>query len=740
MLSPNKRESPSRDGGNPPNSNYGEYAYSQGYGYGYGGGGAQRGFGDYFLVIRERFWTIFLVFLVIFSLVLVFTLTRIPAFQASARVQVFHRDPVAQQVQAQGSDAGEATAIGSVEDLNTQVQILESESIAMRVAEDLKDEDLRNFLAPYQRKGRPSPSAFAIIFANRKIVLQRLSLIIEVRYSHPDRIIAAKIANLLVDEYISYNQRLRVDEAMKAVENLKVQADIQEKRVKDLANSLLAYRQKNNMVSLDERKDIVTDKLKTLNNYVTETSAKLQNAEVLWKQVQERSDDPTRLLDLDFIASQPLIGRLQQEIASRKIAVAELSQHYRDKYPNMIEARQSLEETQSELKRALVGALVQIQDKYQTAKRDFDAAHMALASQEAQSLELDSYGVAYSNLERDYHINEQLLEGILARMRESAVTSDVQTEGAHIVDQAMPPAKPFSPKVLLNLSLGAVGGLGLGLAAGFFIAFVDDRVKTTYDIESVVGLPVIGILPLIKERLKSEERATIAATNASAQTAEAFRTIHAALRLKEESKNAKCIAITSTIPGEGKSFITTNMALTFAAHGERVVIVDCDLRRPNIHKLLNLENVKGTIDLASGTTTLEEATQKGFYPNLDVIVTGGRAKNPTQLLNSKNFETMIGELRKRYDRVFVDTPPMGAVSDALIILPLLDGLLFTIFFNRVRRKTAQHNVQRLGANIPCFGAVLNGLDLNIAHYYYKQYYDRSYQDYYANPDKDSTAR
>ena len=182
------------------------------------------------------------------------------------------------------------------------------------------------------------------------------------------------------------------------------------------------------------------------------------------------------------------------------------------------------------------------------------------------------------------------------------------------------------------------------------------------------------------------------------------------------------------------------MALTFAAHGERVVIVDCDLRRPNIHKLLNLENVKGTIDLASGTTTLEEATQKGFYPNLDVIVTGGRAKNPTQLLNSKNFETMIGELRKRYDRVFVDTPPMGAVSDALIILPLLDGLLFTIFFNRVRRKTAQHNVQRLGANIPCFGAVLNGLDLNIAHYYYKQYYDRSYQDYYANPDKDSTAR
>jgi succinoglycan biosynthesis transport protein ExoP len=201
--------------------------------------------------------------------------------------------------------------------------------------------------------------------------------------------------------------------------------------------------------------------------------------------------------------------------------------------------------------------------------------------------------------------------------------------------------------------------------------------------------------------------------------------------LKDESKNAKAFLTTSTIPGEGKSFISTNLAMTFAAHGEKVIVVDCDLRKPNIHKSLGLENNKGLIDVVSGKATIDDVIVRGVVPNLDVMVAGGRAKNPTQILNSKGLEQMISELRRRYDRVFIDTPPLAAVSDALIILPLADGSLFTIFFNKVRRKAAQFSAKSLlEANVPNFGAILNGLNLAVSGYYYAQYYDKSYKDYY----------
>jgi polysaccharide biosynthesis transport protein len=240
----------------------------------------------------------------------------------------------------------------------------------------------------------------------------------------------------------------------------------------------------------------------------------------------------------------------------------------------------------------------------------------------------------------------------------------------------------------------------------------------------------VGVIPEIKG-MEPSDRAQVVIKEEDKQASEAFLALHSSLRLKDDSKNAQVILTTSTIPGEGKSFITTNLALTFAAHGERVVIIDCDLRKPNIHKSFRTENLKGVIDICAGTARIEDVVVRDLHPNLDVIAAGGRAKNPTHILNSKGFEVMISELRKRYDRIFIDTPPLAAVSDSLIILPLVDGSVFTIYFNRVRRKAAQFAARRLlEANVPCFGAVLNGLNLAVSGYYYAQYYDKSYKDYY----------
>ncbi|MCE2862999.1 MAG: polysaccharide biosynthesis tyrosine autokinase [Opitutaceae bacterium] len=719
--------------------NYGGYD-SYGYGYGYGGdtaaGTVQRSLSDYILILRERIWYIVVVFLVVFSSSLVYTLGETRIYQSSATVQILRRDltpmPGVQQVSE--------SEIRSAEDLNTQIKIIESSTLIRRVADRLKGSDLKAFLAPFERAGIPESEAAFVqntIARNRKVVPQRLTLVVIVSYQHPDPAVAAKVANLFVEEYMKYNKGVRDADLSKAVDDLQSTVEEQRRKVDQLAHKLQAYKERNKTVSLDQRKDIVSESLKVANLEAQKAGISLQAAESRLNQIREYRAKSQDLTGLAFISESKLVQDLQQQLAARTIEISKLKERYRDGHPDMKQARKSFDQTRLELERAIASISEQVQSEYNSSLANLKARQEELGNQKTESLQLESLAVEYTQIEREYLTQNQILQGIVARKTETTMTSTFATQNARLVDQAVPSPenKPISPNVPLNLGLGVVGGLGLGLALAFFVAFIDDRVKSAYDIEGVLGLPLIGIVPEVK-RLDANERATVVSSNADRQVAEAFRTLHSSLRLKDESKNAKAFLTTSTVPGEGKSFLTTNLAMTFAAHGEKVVIVDCDLRKPNVHKSLGLENSRGVIDIVSGRYSLDEVTVKNFQPNLDVVVAGGRAKNPTQILNSKGFEQLIAELRKRYDRVFIDTPPLAAVSDALIILPLVDGSLFTIFFNKVRRKAAQFSAKSLlEANVPNFGAILNGLNLAVSGYYYAQYYDKSYKDYYVSMSK-----
>ena len=726
----------SSDSGGGYSYNYGGYA-SYGYGYGYGGdpgaGTVQRSLGDYLLILRERIWYIVVVFLVVFSSSLVYTLGETRMYQASATVQILRRDltpmPGVQQVSE--------SEIRSAEDLNTQIKIIESSTLIRRVAERLKGEDLKAFLEPYQRNGVISSDSIAVqemISRHRKVVPQRLTLVVTVSFQHPDRMVAAKVANLFVEEYMKYNKSVRDSDLSKAVDDLQSTVEEQRRKVDQLAQKLQAYKERNKTVSLDQRKDIVSESLKVANLEAQRAGFVLQGVESRINQIKEYRAKSQDLTGLAFIAESKIVQELQQQLAARTIEISKLKERYREGHPDMKQARKSFDQTRLELDRAIMSICEQVQSDYNSSLVNLKARQQELEKQKSESLHLESLAVEYSQIEREYLTQNQILQGIVARKTETTMTSTFATQNARLVDQAVPPPenKPVSPNVPLNLGLGVVGGLGLGLALAFFVAFIDDRVKSSYDIEGVVGLPLIGIIPELK-RLDPIEKAKVVSSNADRQVAEAFRTLHSSLRLKDESKNAKVFLTTSTVPGEGKSFLTTNLAMTFAAHGEKVVIIDCDLRKPNIHKSLGLENLKGTIDVVSSRLSLDDVVVRNLLPNLDVIVAGGRAKNPTQILNSKGFEQLVADLRRRYDRVFIDTPPLAAVSDALIILPLVDGSLFTIYFNKVRRKAAQFSAKSLlEANVPNFGAILNGLNLAVSGYYYAQYYDKSYKDYYVS--------
>lgn len=430
--------------GNAHNPSYGypSYGYS---GYGYPGSaqpGNQQGIREYLLILRERIWYIIVVFLVVVSLTLVYTFALTPVYQSTATVQVFRREATVMRVQ-QVVDSG----INTAEDLNTQVNILQSTLMAQKVSDRLTVDDKTRFAAPYLKAGMPPPSVISLLKANRTITPQRLSLIVAIDFRHPDRDIAAKVANLFADEFVAYNAHLEVDESMKAVVELEQRANEQRKRVDEIANQLQAYREKNNLVSLDQRKDIVTEKLKELNSYVTQSSSVLQDAETRWKQVSSARQSGGNLLTLSFIAAVPAVSQLQQQVANLTITVAQLSQRYRAMHPTMFEAVHTLGEAQRQLQLAIATSVAQVESQYQTALQNYSFARAALASQEADSLSLDRFGVEYSNLERDYEVNEKLLEQILERMRETSVSGTIESPNARIVDKAASGVRPVSPKL-----------------------------------------------------------------------------------------------------------------------------------------------------------------------------------------------------------------------------------------------------------------------------------------------------
>ncbi len=734
-------------GGPDPNSGgyggggygYGSYGYGYGGGYGYGeggGGGPQRSFRDYLIMFRERIWFLIVAFFIIFSGSILYTFNKTPVYTSAATVQLFREDP---------SVLGEAVKmeqnqIYSAEDLNTQISILESSTIISGVEQRFTDELRQRFMAPYtdalSLRGPLSPGE--VLARNRRILPRRMSLMVNIAYSHPDPVVAAEVANLFAREFIDYNMKLNIDSSMKAVEDLRVRADQQKQRVEELERELADYREQMNAVSLDNQENIAREQLGSLNALKSDTKNAFDNFETRWKLIEDYQREGRDLWELSFIADQPRVADLLSKISSVRINISSLSKRYRERHPVMIQQFQTLREAETELETAVKNAVDKVYAGYVETRENYQLASRRLAEKEQELIQLSRTRVEFNTILRDLEVQQNFFQALNQRMTTQRARVNLTNPNARIIDDAVPPPddRPSSPNVTMNLAAGFFGGLAVGTALVFVVAFLDDRVKSAFDIESTIGLPMLGVIPRIK-KLDSNTKAQAVASNVDRHVTETFRTIHSALKLSYESKNAKVILATSTVPGEGKSFVSSNMALTFANHGEKTLLLDGDLRLPNVAKSLQLENEKGLLDHIEQGTALDDVLIREVYPNLDVLPSGGKSKNPTQVLNSATFESMMAELRDQYDRIVIDTPPLAAVSDALNLLPMVDGVLYVIKFNTVKRKTAVVNVRRLWeSNTPVFGAILNNITSSISSYYYSHYSDKSYQDYYLQQEEE----
>lgn len=729
-----------KGGGDPNSGGYGYgYGYSGGSGYsygnygygGYGGGGEQapqRSIKDYILIFRERIWWLIVSFFIIFSGSLLYTFNKTKVYTSVAVVRLLRDDPSAMGVSVELAQ----NQIVGAEDLNTQISLLQSGKIIQGVNRRMSDEQRKRFLLPYEGafsfSGPLTPTE--ILGKYRKIMPQRMSLMVNVAYTHPDAQIAADVANLFAQEFINYNLSENIDASMVAVEGLRIRADQQKERVEEIELKLAEYRERHNAVSLDSQENIAREQLVTLNQIKLESKNNYDQLDTKWNLIETYKREERKLWQLTFVAEQSRVSRLLESISATRIEISSYSKRYREKHPIMIQLLQTLQESEIELQEAVTNAVDKLYASYIEAKSNFELSSKRLAEKESELIALSKTRVEYNTLLRDLDVQQSFFQALNSRMTQEKAQVSLKEANARVVDDAFPPLRHSSPNITVNLLVGVFGGLAVGGGLVFIVAFLDDRVKSAFDIEGTIGLPLLGVIPRIK-KLDSSTKAQAVAANVDRHVTETFRSIHSSLKLNDESKNAKVILATSTVPSEGKSFVSSNMALTFANHGERTLLLDADLRLPNIASSLQLPNEFGLLDHIEQGSRLDDMIVSEVYPNLDVLPSGGKSKNPTQVLVSAQFEAMLADLRDRYDRIVVDSPPLAAVSDALNLLPFVDGIVYVIKFNTVKRKTAVANVRRLWeSNTPVFGAILNNITTSLSSYYYSQYTDKAYQDYY----------
>lgn len=729
---------------------YGGYGYGVGYGGGYGygggnnpgGGGAaerpNRTFRDYMMILRERWAYIVITAFIILAGVILYTLRVTPIYMSMARVQIL-RDADAAIDGPGSTEKSRNFAILSMEDFNTQVKILESNEIIRAVKSRMKEDEIVRFMAPYNDMFTlgPRKTEEELLAENRTIAPERMSLIIRIVFEHPDPDMAATIANLFAQEYLNYTHHTRVQKILDSIDELRIKVAQQEAKVKELDKRLVEYREQYKAISLENLDDVDRNELRDLNTILTSDKRTFDSASTQWNLVQEFKREGKPLTDLPFIAELPQISKLLTDRSTQQVFVASSEKRYKEKHPRMIEARKALDQLNKELDIAVESAEQKVQAAYEAARQNYEQSQKRLLEKKEQILDLGRKAIVYKSIEREKQVAESMHAGLIASMNVRLAQVNLINEGANIIDKASPAIRPVSPNIPLNIVLGVFGSLAGGVLVAFIVAFMDDRAKSAYDIESVVGLPLLGVIPRIR-KLNSSEKAQVAVSNADRATTEAFRSLHSILKVNTIVKDSKVLLFTSTTPSEGKSFVVTNLALMCAMHGEKTIIIDADLRLPAMAKILRIESQNGVVSHIEDGKPIEECVVKDYYPNLDVLPCEKRSQNPTQALGSEEFISMLAKFREQYDRVFIDSPPVGAVSDAIALLPYVDGVVYIVKFNSVSRKAIQKNIRRLMvSNVPIVGAIMNMVPQGAASGYNLNYYDKSYQNYYTSQDEES---
>ena len=552
----------------------------------------------------------------------------------------------------------------------------------------------------------------------------RSSRLVDVAFTSADREFAARAVNVLAEEYVQQNLEFRLENTQKTLDWLTQEVAKQQNIVQQSERQLAEYRENQNALSLEDRQNIVIARLNQMNDAVTRAKTQRVQREALYRQISAAKDREA----LISIVQNPFIQNLKTRLSELQRERGRLLDRYGEKHPQVQNVETQIADAERQINTEVDKTAQAVRNDYEAALSEERTLSADLEGQKAAAMDLNRKGIDYSVLQREAESNRQVYESLLQREKELRVIANSRANNVRVLDRAEVPGGPFTPNVNRAWMMAMLFGLGLGIAAAFGIDYLDDTVKTPEDITWRLKLHFLGLVPKVRG-----ERHPLLSGPVPHDFGEAFRALRTALVASNTGTSTRIVAITSAQPLEGKTTTAVNIALALAIGGARVLLIDADMRRPSLHKALRLPNDKGLSHLLVGESRMREVVQRTGDPNLLVITAGKTPPNPSELLGSDRMKAFVQQLGVGpFDWVIIDTPPVLAVTDAVILAPIVSGVTFVLGAEMTRWRLAERAIDTLQAGHPQFiSAVLNRVDFDRNRYYYSRYYGHQYKSYYA---------
>lgn len=567
-----------------------------------------------------------------------------------------------------------------------------------------------------------------------EIRLRRGTYLIDVTAIHTDPQLTAAVANAVVREFIKLNIEQHSSSTEVANEFLISEANRLKKKLQESELALQSYKEKTGALSLDQGRDTVSGNLMTLNASVASARAARIKAESDYEQVLKLGTNVQELLLLPAVTEAYAVSEARQALATAESDFAMLKLRYRAKHPKYARALAQIQEAGQNLTNAVLNVPPTIKAALDVAKASEQALEKSLQQQEKAALELSKLAIPYNVLMREVESDRALYESVLKRLKETGVTKELQPTKLHFAQPAEVPGWPFSPDKKAIITRGIMMGLAVGLFLAFGINFLDSSFKTVDQAEETLRLPVLTVVPQLRE-LKKAASQLIVSENAKSSGAEAFRTLRAAMTMLGPAEDRRVFLFTSALPQEGKTFTSLNFAASLAQQGLRTVLIDGDLRRPAVEDALGAKGSPngGVTDYLAGQRRIDEIIHPTKLENLSLISAGTTAPNPAELLAQGKLASLIDDALARFDRIVIDSAPVHAVSDTLMMLNHVQTVSVVARAAKTPRRAVLRCVQMLlGADAPLGGIILNRMPRRRGPgYYYDPYYDYSYHGKYA---------
>ncbi len=698
----------------------------------------------YLRVVLQRKWLILLVFLTVTGASTLYTARQPKVYSAAITLIIDPKEPrfLDNQIQDVNNDVY-ASFWSNREYVETQFKIIGSRAVSQRVVEKLGLNADAAFLGlekvPEPQRSEVMKRADAVALLQGKIRVEpvkesRVS-VIRIEDSDPNR--AALLANEVAQAYIdeSLGQRLKMTENASKWLDERRDSLSESARASELA--LYTFRKQQDMLStsIDDRANMVSTRLQATSTALTDVQLRIAGlkarvAAIRNVQAKQGAEDKLWAEALPAARESANLIEYKKRVILLRNECSELQSRYLEGHPKLLECREKLAGAEREFERELSNLVIaseaelrEAQEKERNLSALFKEAKAEAFEVEKKKLELDRLKAESENTRRQY-------DSVFKRLKDIELSGLLRTSNVRVLDAARPNMGPIRPNVPQAVLIGVVAGLLLGLGLALVLEFLDSSVTSQQEIEDRLGLAFLGFVPTIPaQEMAGAVKELHMHREPKSLIAECTRVIRTNLLFMSPDKPFKRMLITSSGPQEGKSTTVINLGIAMAQSGNKVLLIDTDMRRPRLHKAFGVPNDIGVSSLVVGEGTIESAVKSTEVPGLFLLSCGPIPPNPAELLHTKAFSELLEQLGTRFDRIVLDSPPVGAVSDAVVLATLVDGVVMVLKAGKTQSESARRTVRMLrDVKAPLFGAVLNDVDLERTKYgdYYYGYAYRYY--------------